>query len=92
MCHWKNHTKNESFVVFAGRRTTRRTDRCTGRIIRPCTSAALDGPSLTGKPGVSTVSNHECLNVYLFPFVLVFFVNWKDIEHTDLGRRKMVFP
>lgn len=78
---------NECFVMLAGQRTTPRTDRCTGRIIRLCTSAALDGPSLTGKPVVSTVSNHKCL-----PFPVFFFVKWKDIEHVDSGKRKTAFP
>lgn len=75
--------------MFAGQRTTPRTDRCTGGIIRPCTSAAVDGRSLTGKPVVSTVSNHKCLPIPVFP---VFFVKWKDIEDVDSGKRKMAFP
>lgn len=47
-------------VVLTGRRTTQRTDKSTGRIIRPCTSAAPDGLSLTERRVVCIVSVMKC--------------------------------
>lgn len=43
-------------VISTGRRTTPLTDKSTGRIIRLCTNAALDGPNSTGRPVVCIVS------------------------------------
>lgn len=44
------------FVMLTGQRTTLHTDKCTDRIIRLCTSVALDGLNLTEKRVVCIVS------------------------------------
>lgn len=44
------------FVMLTGQRTTLHTDKCTDRIIRLCTSVALDGLNLMEKQVVCTVS------------------------------------
>lgn len=46
----------ESVCFVAGRRITLRTDRCIGRIMPRCTSAARDGRSSTARLDVCTVS------------------------------------
>lgn len=47
---------NFMFVMLTGRHTTQHTDKCTDRIIRLCTSVALDGLNLMERQVVSTVS------------------------------------
>lgn len=53
-CHYKQYYY--IFFMLTGQRTTLHTDKCTGRITRLCTSAALGGLNLTGKQVVCTVS------------------------------------
>lgn len=48
--------ESDMFVILTGRRTTQHTDMCTDRIIRLCTSVALDGLNLTKKQVVCIVS------------------------------------
>lgn len=52
--------------MLTGQRTTLHTDKCTGRITRLCTSAALGGLNLTGKQVVCTVSILKCFSRF-FP-------------------------
>lgn len=63
---------NSLFVILTGRRTTQRTDKCTGRIMRLCTSVALDGPNLTEKRVVFIVSIPL---PYIFPFSITEGIN-----------------
>lgn len=55
---WKSPVKPARIrrCVLTGQRTTLHTDKCTDRIIRLCTSVALDGLNLTEKLVVCIVS------------------------------------
>lgn len=69
------------FVMLTGQRTTLHTDKCTDRIIRLCTSVALDGLNSTEKLVVCIVSIlkyshfstfHPLKHIY-FLFIVTFF-------------------
>lgn len=91
------------FAMLTGRRTTLRTDKCTDRIIRLCTSVALDGLNLTEKWVVCTVSilkHSDFPPFYLFikknpkhfAFITFIYVCIQNVHVGMFTQRQHVFP